>query len=530
MQWKNDYRTITIYIVKPNVMATIARSDLLLEYKKATTPQTVIDYLSSRWIDYKKVKKLVNGYRWWVSMRLIGLIDDKVDRCNVQTRFLTDEKEKRFYMEKGLPSWLYVSRIDESKNYIIVVEGMFDFLTLVQEETNVIGMISKNSKDKLEVLKTICDEKWIDNLYVVTDIGWKEMLYDIETLPFNVVHVDLEEFGADDDLNSFYIKNEVPVDELVSSIVSIWSELVKDKLAKEETDKKLERQTKIQLWQMVPQVYSSKEYMEHPHPTLTEQMWTIQRWDFVLLVWWPGTGKTQYAIQIVQKNIKTHKIRFFSYEDPMNMILTNINIHAVPQWVQRAERWELTHEDVKRIQLLNKELLENQNFSYENIEQPTFDDLQRHVYAAQKDWVDLVIIDNLMSIAHETFNENQIQKDVSHFLADFCKESWLAVLMLHHTNKTGETYRWSQHTVIRWHKVIIMKRFSSDPALVKKSQTMDEKETVLFRHSTRFTMEKQKNLWHHGWSKVDMYWCRWQYFDNEDEFLSFYHEPYRWDN
>jgi len=295
-----------------------------------------------------------------------------------------------------------------------------------------------------------------------------------------------------------------------------------------EREKVYERNAKIELWQIVPKVYSSKEYMEHPHPTLTNQMWTIQRWDFMFLVGWPGTGKTQYAIQVVKKNISTHKIRFFSYEDSMNMILTNIHIHIVPQWVQKAERWELTADDVKAIQSLNKELLESPNFSYENIEQPTFDDLQRQVYQAQKDGVELVIIDNLMSIAHETFNENQIQKDVSHFLADFCKESGLAVMMLHHTNKTGETYRWSQHTVIRWHKVIMMKRFTSDPALVKKSQTMDEKDLVLFRHSTRFTMEKQKNLWHHGGNKVDMFRCRWQYFDNEDDFLSFYHQPSRW--
>lgn len=62
-----------------------------------------------------------------------------IDYVNVQARYIEAEKKDRF---KTLPdhkaTGLFSDKISDKKDYLLVVEGLFDFLSLRQHDTNVV--------------------------------------------------------------------------------------------------------------------------------------------------------------------------------------------------------------------------------------------------------------------------------------------------------------------------------------------------------------------------------------------------------
>ena len=163
--------------------------------------QIQIDYLSSRSVDYSKVKRYVRNNIWYVCCPVSGVIWTSIEMMSLQSR---DIHTKKFVIEKGTPSkWCFISAIDKSKKYIYVVEGMFDFLTLAQYTDNVIGM--KSASDGADVVKEFAKKWYLPILIPDNDEAGKTMLSLMANVPHSVF--DLAEYDVKD-INELIVKSE----------------------------------------------------------------------------------------------------------------------------------------------------------------------------------------------------------------------------------------------------------------------------------------------------------------------------------
>lgn len=122
-------------------------------------------YLLSRWIDYQKVQEYVKDYNWaigcmvYVWITPVGINARRIDWGSVRFTALA------WYETNGIYYWW----LDKTKDYVIVVEWLIDFLTLKQYETNVVWLKAINSWFD-EVIKLAKNYK----IKMVFDNDWKE--------------------------------------------------------------------------------------------------------------------------------------------------------------------------------------------------------------------------------------------------------------------------------------------------------------------------------------------------------------------
>jgi hypothetical protein len=97
------------------------------------------EYLLSRGIDPEKVKDFTRNYNGAIGCLIY---EGDIPR-GLNARTLSNDHAKRFIALSGYSTkGVYKHKIDITKKYLIVVEGLIDFLTIRQFETNVIGLKS----------------------------------------------------------------------------------------------------------------------------------------------------------------------------------------------------------------------------------------------------------------------------------------------------------------------------------------------------------------------------------------------------
>lgn len=173
----------------------------------------LIDYLTSRRIDYSKVKDCVKQYNNWIWL----LMYDSEWPIWLKARTTSQDHKTRFvslFWYKW--DWIYLHWIDKSKDYIVVVEWLIDFLTLRQYDTNIVWLWS--SKAWLEQIKQLAKKY---KIYFIpdNDEAGKQTLVDIWT-SFDYYLFDLEEYGVKD-INELECKEQVG-ETLVNSILELW--------------------------------------------------------------------------------------------------------------------------------------------------------------------------------------------------------------------------------------------------------------------------------------------------------------------
>lgn len=162
--------------------------------------QIQIEYLTSRSVDYSKVKRYIRNNVGYVCCPVSAISGSSIDMISLQSR---DIHTKKFVIEKWTPSkWCFISAIDKNKKYIYVVEGMFDFLSLAQYTDNVVGM--KSASDWADVVKEFAKKWYLPILIPDNDEAGKTML----TLMANVPHsvFDLAEYNVKD-INELLVKS-----------------------------------------------------------------------------------------------------------------------------------------------------------------------------------------------------------------------------------------------------------------------------------------------------------------------------------
>lgn len=156
-------------------------------------------YLKWRGINPDKVKDFTKNYNWAIWCLVYEW--DMPKWLNART--LSSEHSKRFtalawYSTK----WIYKHKIDITKNYIIVVEWLIDFLTIRQFETNVIGL--KSATDWFDEIGRYA---WYDIIFIPDndEVGGASAKF-MQNISHRVF--DLKEYESEDlkikDINDLY--------------------------------------------------------------------------------------------------------------------------------------------------------------------------------------------------------------------------------------------------------------------------------------------------------------------------------------
>jgi len=127
-----------------------------------------IEYLKGRGIDYAKVEHLVRDYKGWIGC----LVYENGIPKGLNARTLSKDHRRRFMALAGYPTkGVYMDKLDDQKSYVIVVEGLIDFLTLRQYETNVIGL--KSSESWMEYVEKLTEKYEVIVVYD-NDEAWRK--------------------------------------------------------------------------------------------------------------------------------------------------------------------------------------------------------------------------------------------------------------------------------------------------------------------------------------------------------------------
>jgi len=303
-----------------------------------------IDYLQSRWVDHNKIKDVVKSFKGWIGC----LIYDEQWPVWLTARLI--EWENRFTsLAWYSTNWLYLHNIDKNKDYIIVVEWMFDFLTLRQYESNVVWL--KNWSSWIDFLNKLA-KKYNIILIPDNDEQWKKTLEKIWN-SFDYKLVELDEFNVKD-INELVVKEEL-WEEIIEMIFNMavdksnWS----IELAFEELEWYEQRfKTKWMLWE--PTLY----------PELDKYTQWFIPWNVITIWAFSNVWKSKFAYTFVNDFLeKWKKVIFFSLEVSKWMVLLNLISNK-----EKCKLWESIKIKEKYIDFYKNLKIYDNIYDLENIE------------------------------------------------------------------------------------------------------------------------------------------------------------------
>lgn len=295
--------------------------------------QKQVEYLEWRGIEYNKVKHFVKDYNWAIGC----MIFQNNVAVWLTARTLNTDHNKRFVALKWYKSkWVYKSKLDEKKDYVIVVEWLIDFLTVRQYEQNVVA------------LKSL--EAWYSD---VKDLAKK---YKIKMVFDNDEHIEKAKEKMKWISYSFFDWSEVEflwyqckdVNDLVKYVESdlIWLILdcqIEDSPILSTIEKFKYRQEVIKerggmLWEPwpIPEIYNRTKWI------IENKVYTI--WAF------SNTGKSKLAYYHAQWFLKQgKKVMYVSIEESEVDIFSNIACSYYNHWLSKQHNLQVNISDFKNL-------------------------------------------------------------------------------------------------------------------------------------------------------------------------------------
>lgn len=315
--------------MKMNKQEAIARFNekWLLEKKKSMSDIWVWlphlseqqkQYLGARWIDAEKVKDFTRNYNWAIWCLIYEW--DMPKWLNART--LSSEHSKRFIALSWYSTkWIYKHKIDVTKNYIIVVEWLIDFLTLRQFDTNVIWL--KSATDWFEELSRFSG---YDIIYIPDndEVGCasNKFMQNINHRVFDLKEYETEEFRIKD-INDLYKEVSLWWDAGDLLISMIKEQAVYDMPIKPLFKELKQRQSIIaERWKL---------WFEWPIPEIYDKFSWVIEWRTYTICAFSNTGKSKYAYAHIKFFLEQKKkVLFINLE--VDKITCLANIIANVEW------------------------------------------------------------------------------------------------------------------------------------------------------------------------------------------------------
>lgn len=331
-----------------------------------------VDYLKSRWVDYDKVRDVVRSYNWWIWC----LVYDWEMPKWLTARTLNQDHSKRFISASWFSTkWIYKHKIDSTKNYLIVVEWLIDFLTLRQFDTNVVWL--KSASDWVEQIERLAQA--FDIIYIPdNDDSGESTKKQFEKINHKILELaDFEyETVKYKDINDLY-KDFSAWDEAPQIIEFIKSNAVYNSPIKP-LFQELENRQKVIKKQ-------GKLGIDWPFKIYDDCQWIIAGKVYWIAAY-SNTGKSKLAYHHATEFLKMgKKVLFINLE--VDSVWCLVNIISSMEMID----WYTVSSEHKPDKKLYKNLIVKDNIF-------TLDDIQTCVKSYQ---ADIVFIDFVQNIDHK---------------------------------------------------------------------------------------------------------------------------------
>lgn len=278
------------------------------------------EYLKSRGIEYEKVKDFVKLYNNGIAC----LVYEWEIPRGINARTLSTDHNRRFTALSGYSTkWVYKYKLDTNKDYVIVVEGLMDFLSIRQDETNVIGLKSAESGIE-DIIKL--SEKY--KIYYVSDNdeAGKKSLEKLKGIKYK--WFDISQFDAKD-VNELLINGWGAFD--LSELIIQYSEYVAPISS---TIKKFEKLQQIIMTQ-------GKLWFDWPFEELYDLCSWVIPWKVYTIGAYSNTGKSKLAYHHIWYFLEQWKsVAMISLEVDEGMCFGNIASNR--DWIHWSEliKWK----------------------------------------------------------------------------------------------------------------------------------------------------------------------------------------------
>lgn len=430
-------------------------------------------YLASRWVDYSKVKDIVKWNSGGIAMR----VHKRDKECWIVTRNTDNTSKQRFWCEKWTDGkGVYVHWLELERDTIYVTEWFFDFLTLRQFTPNVIWL--RSAKDGYNEVKRYAKTHKLILIPHKDDAG-NNMVNELKE--FGVKMFDVWIDSRISDLNDFfgYCKPYEKKDEIVDIINDGAVDVVY-------TDGKI--------------TWKAYDYPDWP---FERDFWCLKSWELVLIAAASNNGKTSFVLNLLKKNYNQwKKVGMINMEFDLEDWFRTEFFRA--RWVRDADIKKQDTDkcpiDAKTKKELNEYIAKRKSeVDIIDMDQSTpLDNIMNQLRTMKKMWYTLVAVDSLSSI-WKCSDSLDAQNDAMKEMLNFCKSTWMVVILIHHFNKWWKQYSWS--TKIKDLSNVMIQIFAA--------------ESIKGSRYRVFTLEKDKP--HQDVPKCHTYYNRWNYVEVPEE-------------
>lgn len=333
-----------------------------------------------------------------------------------------------------------------------------EFAEILQSEANIIKIakqnFSKSDSDKWWPINSVPISELVEFVYPVTALVDKEKNWIITIreqhknmwafiyTPYNIM-VNWWSSLIKTSSKRTFTPYELILNEYCNWDVKKTLEFFKSKY---NVEPKPDIAVEAKYWIKIPEKreYERKWFL-YPDP-LFDSFECFMSWELVTIVAETNSWKTTFAMDLIDRNIKEHNRKCL-------YINLEFEIEQVPEKKRMDIHWKtkLNLTDIKpltdeeqsdKIKFISEWL---NRFDYYN--SPTWISLEELVQLLSDkadEWYDLIVIDTFSRIDWNLWNEaHSSQNKTMETLFALTQNTWLAIIMLHHTNRWW-TFEWSQ--------------------------------------------------------------------------------------
>lgn len=338
-----------------------------------------VEYLKNRGIDAGKligIAKNNNGYIACPIWDMSGMI-------TIQSRTIKSEWP-RFMIEKWTNSkWVFMHNINKEDRTVYVVEGLVDYLSLIQFTPNVIGM--KSATDGFEMVREFYNRGYKIILIPDADEAGKSVIEKFHDIKFSLF-----------DVGKYWVKD-------INDLLVEWNyghkilDLINNEREKEPIpiDKAFEKFEKMK--EKIRE--RGRLGFDSPFPKIDRYTQGIIEGKTYTIGAFSNTGKSQFSYAYVQHFLKMgKKVGYFSLEVDIGMLLSHVaksyyaeNYHNI-----MIGKKQVIKEDFKNLYLYDDV------FTVAEIHKIT-----------EKEWFDIIFIDYIQALQWKGSSSTEKFEDIA---------------------------------------------------------------------------------------------------------------------
>ena len=163
----------------------------------------------------------------------------------------------------------------------------------------------------------------------------------------------------------------------------------------------------------------------------------LRKWQFVILAWETGAGKTTFANFMARKNLKSC---YYVLEDSFENVAMRYALKKAGITKEELNNWTWGAEKEAKY---NKSYERYANQWVKFIDVGTkidVEQLMESMLEYKEKWYEMFFIDNLWFITGKGKDENEITANVSNKLLSFCINNNVCIVLIHHFRKSQKWY------------------------------------------------------------------------------------------